>query len=78
MLRQDPKSRVAVETLLTRGLAVIAGEVTTKGYVEISDVVRKPPSTRSATPKTDYGFDGETTGVLRFPAKAVPRHRRGR
>ena len=63
LLRQDPKSRVAVETLLTRGLAVIAGEVTTKGYVEISDVVRNTINEVGYT-KTEYGFDGETTGVL--------------
>ncbi len=41
MLAGDPKSRVACETLVTTGLAVIAGEVTTKSKVNISDVVRK-------------------------------------
>ena len=40
MLAQDPNSRVAVETLVTTGLAVVAGEVTTKGYVNIPKVVR--------------------------------------
>lgn len=40
MLKQDPMSRVAVETLVATGMAVIAGEVTTKAYVEIPDVVR--------------------------------------
>ena len=40
MIRQDPHSRVAVETLLTTGLVVVAGEVTTTGYVDIKQIVR--------------------------------------
>ena len=40
-LAQDPESRVACETLVTTGLAVIAGEITTKGYIDCQDVVRK-------------------------------------
>ncbi len=71
LLRQDIKSRVAVETLLTRGLAVIAGEVTTQGYVEIPDVVRKAINEVGYT-KTDYGFDGDTTGVLVALQKQSP------
>ncbi len=71
LLRQDVKSRVAVETLLTRGLAVIAGEVTTNGYVEISDVVRGAINEVGYT-KTDYGFDGNTTGVLVALQKQSP------
>ena len=71
LLAQDPGSRVAVETLLTRGLAVIAGEVTTKGYVEIADVVREAINEVGYT-KTDYGFDGNTTGVLVSLQKQSP------
>ena len=71
LLAEDPGSRVAVETLLTRGLAVIAGEVTTKGYVEISDVVRKAINEAGYT-KTEYGFDGDTTGVLVSLQKQSP------
>ena len=71
LLRQDPQSRVAVETLLTRGLAVIAGEVTTKGYVEVSDVVREAINAAGYT-KTAYGFDGDTTGVLVALQKQSP------
>ncbi len=63
LLRQDVKSRVAVETLLTRGLAVIAGEVSTQGYVEIPDVVRQAVKDAGYT-KVEYGFDGDTTGVM--------------
>ena len=71
LLRQDPKSRVAVETLLTRGLAVIAGEVTTNGYVEISDIVRNAINEVGYT-RTDYGFDGHTTGVMVALQKQSP------
>ena len=41
MLAQDPNSRVACETLVTTGLAMVAGEVTTTAYVDIPGVVRK-------------------------------------
>jgi S-adenosylmethionine synthetase len=71
LLHQDPSSRVAVETLLTRGLAVIAGEVTTTGYVEVSDVVRKAINDAGYT-STKYGFDGDTTGVLVALQKQSP------
>jgi len=71
LLEQDPKSRVAVETLLTRGLAVIAGEVTTQGYVEIPDVVRAAIRDAGYT-KVEYGFDGDTTGVLIALQKQSP------
>ena len=71
LLEQDVRSRVAVETLLTRGLAVIAGEVTTKGYVEIPDVVRQAINDAGYT-KVDYGFDGNTTGVLVSLQKQSP------
>ncbi len=41
LLRQDPLSRVAVETMVTTGLAVVAGEVTTQAYVDIQEIVRE-------------------------------------
>jgi S-adenosylmethionine synthetase len=62
-LEQDDHSRVAVETLLTRGVAVVAGEVTTKGYVDIPKTVRKT-ITEAGYTDTDLGFDGNTCGVL--------------
>jgi len=64
-------SRVAIETLLTRGLAVVAGELTTHGYVEIPDVVRKTINDVGYT-HTDYGFDGDTTGVMVAIQKQSP------
>ena len=63
LLKQDNHSRVALETLLTRGLAVVAGELTTKAYVEIADVVRNTICDVGYV-HTDYGFDGYTTGVM--------------
>ncbi|HWD37995.1 MAG TPA: methionine adenosyltransferase [Fimbriimonas sp.] len=62
-LEQDQRSRVAVETLLTRGVAVVAGEVTTEGYVDIAKVVRRT-ITEAGYTDTDLGFDGNTCGVL--------------
>jgi S-adenosylmethionine synthetase len=62
-LEQDQHSRVAIETLLTRGLAVVAGEVTTKGYVDIASVVRQTVN-QAGYVDTDLGFDGNTCGVL--------------
>ena len=62
-LTDDPHSRVAIETLLTRGLAVVAGELTTSTYVEIADVVRQT-IVEVGYDDTDLGFDGRTTGVL--------------
>lgn len=57
------QTRVAVETLLTRGVAVVAGEVRTEGYVDVAKVVRDTIAQAGYT-DTDYGFDGRTCGVL--------------
>ena len=63
MLRQDPNSRVACETLVTTGLVVVAGEVTTKAYVEIPEIVRET-ITRIGYNHDDYRFDADSCGVL--------------
>lgn len=62
-LRQDPEARVAIETLLTRGLAVVAGEVTVEGYVDVAEIVRRTVTDVGYT-DTDLGFDGNTCGVM--------------
>ena len=62
MLRQDPRSRVAVETLITTGQVHIAGEVTTAGYVDIADIVRKTVL-RIGYDSSRKGFDGASCGV---------------
>jgi len=62
-LSQDKNARVAIETLLTRGLAVVAGEVTVDGYIEVADIVRSTITDVGYT-STDLGFDGNTCGVM--------------
>ncbi len=63
LLAQDPMSRVACETLLTTGLAMVAGEITTKGYVEIPDIVRQTIKEIGYV-RAKYGFDSETCAVI--------------
>ena len=63
MLAQDPDSRVACETFVTTGLVVVGGEVTTKAYVEIPEVVRETIK-RIGYNKDDYKFDAESCGVV--------------
>ncbi len=60
---QDPKGRVACETLITTGLIVIAGEITTTAQVNYTDVARKVVDEIGYN-NADYGFDCETCGVL--------------
>jgi S-adenosylmethionine synthetase len=62
LLAQDPMSRVACETLLTTGLVVVAGEITTTGYVEIPKLVREVVTDIGYT-SSEVGFDGRTCGV---------------
>jgi len=62
-LEKDKNARVAIETLLTRGVAVVAGEVTTSGYVDVARTVRETVNQAGYT-DTDLGFDGNTCGVL--------------
>jgi S-adenosylmethionine synthetase len=63
ILADDPSARVACETLVTTGLAIIAGEITTSTYVHIPDIVR---STIARIGYTDasYGFDSHTCAVM--------------
>ena len=63
MLEQDPESRVACETLVSTGMVVVAGEVTTKAYVEIPDVVRAMVKEIGYT-SGDMGFDFESCSVV--------------
>lgn len=63
IISQDPTCRVACETILTTGLAFVAGEITTSCYVEIPDVVRETIKNIGYT-RAKYGFDYETCGVM--------------
>jgi S-adenosylmethionine synthetase len=62
LLEHDPKSRVAVETLLTTGLVVVAGEVTTQAYAPVAQLVRQKVL-EIGYDSSDKGFDGNSCGV---------------
>src|SRR6266436_5182404 len=63
ILTQDPVSRVACETLVTTGLAVVAGEITTSAYVDFQEVVRSTIKEVGYN-RGKFGFDAETCAVL--------------
>src|ERR671938_636333 len=63
VLRDDPEGRVACETLITTGLVVVAGEITTETYVDIPRLVRRKISDIGYT-RAKFGFDAETCGVI--------------
>jgi S-adenosylmethionine synthetase len=63
ILTDDTDARVACETLITTGLVVVAGEITTKTYVDIRSVVRDRIAEIGYT-RAKYGFDYETCGVV--------------
>jgi S-adenosylmethionine synthetase len=63
ILAADPKGRVACETMVTTGLAIVAGEITTTEYVEIAKIVRET-IVGIGYDRESYGFDGNTCGVM--------------
>jgi S-adenosylmethionine synthetase len=63
VLEGDPDGRVACETLITTGLVVVAGEISTEIYVDIPRLVRKKVTEIGYT-RAKYGFDAETCGVI--------------
>ncbi len=63
MLRQDPDSKVACETMVTTGLAVIAGEVKTNAWVDLQSVTRRTIE-RIGYTKAEYQFDSKSCGVI--------------
>ena len=63
VLADDPNGRVACETLITTGLVVVAGEITTETYVDIRALVRRRIREIGYT-RAKYGFDAETCGVM--------------
>lgn len=63
LMGKDPMSRVACETAITTGLVLIMGEVTTKAYVDIAEVVRNTIREIGYT-KSEYGFDADTCAVV--------------
>ena len=63
ILAEDPQGRVACETLLTTGLCVVAGEITTSAYVDIPKLAREVIK-NIGYDNALYGFDGNTCGVI--------------
>lgn len=61
--KDDPEARVACETLVTTGLVVVAGEITTQTYVDIPKIVRNKVREIGYT-RAKYGFDADTCGVV--------------
>jgi S-adenosylmethionine synthetase len=71
ILKDDPNGRVAVETMVKTGMAIIAGEVTTSTYVDLEDVVRKV-ILDIGYDSSDVGFDGASCAVLNAIGKQSP------
>jgi S-adenosylmethionine synthetase len=63
ILAEDPMGRVACETLLTTGLVVVAGEITTNAYVDIPKIARETVNSIGYD-RESFGFDGHTCGVM--------------
>ncbi len=63
VMRQDPKGRVACETLVTTGLVVVAGEITTSAHVDYDDLIRNTVE-QVGYDNALYGFDANTCAVM--------------
>ncbi|MHB8511359.1 MAG: methionine adenosyltransferase [Actinomycetota bacterium] len=63
ILKDDPMARVACETFVTTGLAVVGGEISTTTYIDVQKLVREVICDIGYT-RAKYGFDGETCGVI--------------
>jgi S-adenosylmethionine synthetase len=71
MLAQDKRARVACETLVKTGVAIVAGEVTTEAWVDLEELVRGVITDVGYT-SSDVGFDGRTCGVMNIIGKQSP------
>jgi len=71
ILKEDKSARVAVETMVKTGMAIIAGEVTTSAWVDLEDIVRNTICDIGYT-SSDMGFDGQTCAVLNAIGKQSP------
>jgi S-adenosylmethionine synthetase len=71
ILKDDPQARVACETLVTTGLACVAGEITTKTYVNVPEIVRSTID-RIGYNDTAFGFDSKTCAVISTIDKQSP------
>jgi len=76
LLKQDPRARVACETLIKTGMVVVAGEVTTEAYVDLEEITRKVV-VNIGYDHSDKGFDGRSCAVLNAIGKQSPDIARG-
>jgi len=71
ILAQDPNARVACETMVKTGVAIVAGEITTSAWVDLETLTRKV-ITDVGYNSSEVGFDGETCGILNLIGKQSP------
>jgi S-adenosylmethionine synthetase len=71
VLEADPTGRVACETLVTTGLVVVAGEITTTAHVDYAEIARQVIRDVGYT-RAKYGFDGETCGIISAVKRQSP------
>jgi S-adenosylmethionine synthetase len=76
ILAQDKRARVACETLVKTGVAIVAGEVTTRAWVDLEELVRRVIQDIGYT-SSQVGFDGATCGVLNLIGKQSPNINQG-
>ena len=69
--RQDPNARVACETLIKTGAAIVAGEITTSAWVDLEEITRKVICDICYT-SSEVGFDGETCGIMNLIGQQSP------
>ncbi len=71
IIAQDPRARVACETMVKTGVAIVAGEITTSAWIDLEALTRKV-IVDIGYDSSDVGFDGETCGVLNLIGKQSP------
>jgi S-adenosylmethionine synthetase len=71
ILKQDPKARVACETFVKTGVAIVGGEITTTAWVDLEELIRKV-IIDIGYDSSDVGFDGRTCGVINIIGKQSP------
>ena len=76
ILKQDPAARVACETFVKTGVAIVGGEITTSAWVDLEDLIRKV-IVDIGYDSSDVGFDGNTCGVINIIGKQSPDITRG-
>jgi len=76
ILKQDPAARVACETFVKTGVAIVGGEITTSAWVDLEDLIRKV-IVDIGYDSSDVGFDGRTCGVINIIGKQSPDINRG-